>query len=213
VLALIDTHTDGLPFYFNPYAVRTVHWNTSPLIVEIMQQHGVSLPATVTTRELEVTGGSADGGYCLVGTDAGRAKRAAHVAKLARMGAAFAYKARLDGETIQSLGVIGPVRGRRCYMIDDILMTGSSVIGGAEAIVSAGALGQMVEVIISHYIGPKGAKKRLRDSRLISHIHTLDTHPNGPREADDFVTAHSICDFAVHKLTTSANFRDAGYSA
>jgi ribose-phosphate pyrophosphokinase len=213
VLVLVDTHTDGLPFYFNPYAVRTVHWNTSPLIVEIMQQRSVNVPGTVTTRELEVTAGSAASGYCLVGTDAGRAKRAAHVAKLAGMGAAFAYKARLDGETIKSLGVIGPVRDRCCYMIDDILMTGGSVIGGAEAVVAAGAWGQAVRVIISHYIGPNGAKRRLKDSGLVAGVHTLDTHPNGPREADDFVTVHSICDFAVHKLTTRENFREAGYSA
>src|SRR4029434_7492255 len=126
----------------------------------------------------------------LASTDAGRAKWVESLAKDMGVPPAFAYKSRIDGSTVESRGVNGPVRGRVVIIYDDMIRTGGSLIEAGKAYKAAGAA--EIVVIATHGLFPNNGLDRLKASVLSTRIVTTDSHPNAVKLADDFLTVTSV---------------------
>ena len=74
-----------------------------------------------------------------VSPDLGRAKLAGKFGQLLESDVAFLNKTRPEHDTAAVTEVIGRVRGKAAVMSDDMIMTGGTLIAGAEALKEAGA--------------------------------------------------------------------------
>jgi ribose-phosphate pyrophosphokinase len=81
---------------------------------------------------------------------------------------------------------------------DDMIRTGSSLAGAAQAYKDAGAV--EVSALTTHGVFPEGALQRLQDTGLFSRIATTDTHPRSRELESDFLTVHSVSDLLCAAL-------------
>ncbi len=167
---LIDLHVQGITHYFEG-AVQPVHLSARPLIATIARQLGGE-------------------DFVLACTDAGRAKWVESLANDLGVTPAFAYKRRVDGSTTEVVGVSAHVKGKRVVIYDDMIRTGSSLLGAAKAYHDAGA--QDVCAVTTHGVFPGDALDRLQKSGLFSSISTTNSHPRSTELAGDFLQVHSI---------------------
>jgi ribose-phosphate pyrophosphokinase len=93
-------------------------------------------------------------------------------------------KRRPRDDTVEVSNVIGDVAGFRCVIVDDLISTGSTLVGAAIALREKGATG--VDVVATHGVLTDGAIKVLQDAP-IDEICITDTvpFPNGQRSFDD----------------------------
>jgi ribose-phosphate pyrophosphokinase len=151
---LLDLHVASLEHYFEG-GLRTVH------------VYGKSL-VTAAARRL----GGDD--FVLACTDAGRAKWVESLANDLGITAAFVFKRRHDDSTTVT-GVSAQVAGRRVVIYDDMIRTGSSLVGAAKAYCDAGAIA--VDAIATHGLFPGDALDKLQTSGLFGQIVVTDSHP------------------------------------
>ena len=116
-------------------------------------------------------------GIVAAAPDPGRAKMAAKFAEM--LGAEFALmrKTRPEHEVASITEVSGNVRGKIAIMSDDIIVTGGTLVAGAQALKDAGAV--EVYACATHALFPPGALETLAASEL-SEITVSDTVPNDP---------------------------------
>ncbi|GAB4560452.1 MAG: ribose-phosphate pyrophosphokinase [Haliangiales bacterium] len=167
---LFDLHVSGITHYFE-HETHPVHVYGEALVAKL-------------AREL----GGDD--FVLACTDAGRAKWVSSLANELGVDAAFAYKRRLSGERTEVAGVSAHVAGKRVVIYDDMIRTGSSLLGAAEAYRNAGA--SDVVALCTHGVFPGDALDRLRASGLLSHIACTNSHPRTQSIAADDVTVVSV---------------------
>lgn len=177
-IVLLDLHTEGLPYYFDP-AVRPVHLYAKPVILEAARQLGGD-------------------NFVLASTDAGRAKWVESLALDLGVPAAFVYKQRLSGTDTKITGINADVNGRHVIVYDDMIRTGGSLINAAKAYRDAGAT--EVSVLATHGLFSGDGLTRLRKSGLINKVVVTDTHPNAVNLQDDFLEVHSIAPLLIHQL-------------
>ncbi|MDZ4718860.1 MAG: ribose-phosphate pyrophosphokinase [Roseiflexaceae bacterium] len=116
----------------------------------------------------------------VVSADMGFAKRARNFAE--QLGAPLAIiekrhslSSRSQGERLaESYSVIGDVKGRRCILVDDEIVTGNSITSAANLLIESGA--QLVSAAIVHSWFAPGAAERIRSSALTELV-TTDTLP------------------------------------
>lgn len=154
-ILLFDLHSEGIPHYFEG-ELTAVHVYGKPLIRAAAQRLG-------------------QGNFVLGCTDAGRAKWVESLANDLGVQAAFVFKRRLDGENTEVTAVSAQVRGRRVIIYDDMIRTGGSLLGAAQAYQSAGA--SSLAVIATHGIFPNDAFSKLHASGLFTDIVCTDSHP------------------------------------
>ena len=152
---LMDLHSEGIPHYFEG-ATTAVHMLAKPLICEIARKIGGK-------------------SFVLGSTDAGRAKWVAKLANELGVDAAFIYKRRLDGETTEVTAVNAAVEGCHVVIYDDMIRTGSSLLGAGRGYREAGA--SALSVIATHGLFPGDALDRLSEAGLFGHIVCTDSHP------------------------------------
>jgi ribose-phosphate pyrophosphokinase len=152
---LLDLHVATIAHYFEG-GIRSVHVYGKPLVM-------------AAARRL---GGDS---FVLACTDAGRAKWVESLANDLGVEAAFVYKRRLDGSKTAVTGVSAHVAGKRVVIYDDMIRTGSSLIGAARAYREAGAAS--IDAIATHGIFPGGALAALRETDLFGTIVVSDSHP------------------------------------
>ena len=162
---LVDLHAAGLEHYFDDH-VRTVHVYAKPLVSALCRRLGGD-------------------DFVLACTDAGRAKWVESLANDMGVDASFVFKQRLDGARTRVTAVSAQVSGARVIIYDDMIRTGGSLLGAAEAYTDAGAAS--VCAVTTHGVFPPGALARLRDSGLIDQVACTDTHPRARSAA----AAHS----------------------
>ena len=170
-IILLDLHVQGITHYFEG-AVQPVHVSARPLIADLAA----------------ALGGGDD--FVLACTDAGRAKWVEGLAGDLGVTPAFAYKRRIDGANTEVVGVSAHVQGKRVVIYDDMIRTGSSLLGAAKAYRDAGAID--VSAVTTHGVFPGDALERLRDSGLFSSIATTDSHPRSLELSGDFLKVHTI---------------------
>ncbi len=98
-------------------------------------------------------------GFVVVSPDPGGTKRARYIANLLDAPMAFVDKRRPKDDVAEILNVVGDVDGMRAVVIDDLISTGSTLVGVANALVSSGAIS--VDVLATHGVLSDGAVERL----------------------------------------------------
>jgi ribose-phosphate pyrophosphokinase len=120
----------------------------------------------------------------IVSPDTGGALRARRMARILDAPIAVIDKRRPRDDTAEVVYVIGEVAGFKAIIVDDLISTGSTLIGAAYALREKGATG--VDVVATHGVFSEGAVQRLHDAP-IDEICVTDTipFPNGQRSFDD----------------------------
>ena len=167
---LIEPHTDALPFYFAPHA-RTGVIDVSPTIERLCRDAGGAE-------------------FVMASTDAGRVKAVQRLAERLSVPAAIAHKQRLGPDRTRVVALLGDVRGRRVVIYDDMVRSGSSLLGAARACLDAGAT--CVSAVVTHAVLPKDSLDRIRATGLIERLAATDTHPAAARLAGGFLRVESI---------------------
>lgn len=179
-IVLMDIHSEGIPHYFEA-GIRPVHLYCKPVIME-------------AAREL---GGEA---FVLAATDAGRAKWVESLANDMGVDAAFVTKRRLSGTHTEVSSVNADVAGRSIVIYDDMVRTGSSLIGAAEAYHKAGA--SDISVVTTHGLFPDNALERLRSSGFFRKIVCTNTHPRAVALACDFLEVKPVGKLIAETIAT-----------
>ena len=172
-LVLMDLHTAGIPYYFEG-DIHAWHLYAKPVILD-------------AARAL----GAEESGFVLACTDAGRAKWVESLANDLGVEAAFVFKRRLGDTQTEISGISADVDGKRVVIYDDMIRSGSSLMGAARAYLDAGA--DQVSAITTHGLFPGQALQKIKDSGLIKRIICTDTHPRAHDLADGvFLEAMSV---------------------
>ena len=175
---LLDLHVSGITHYFE----RDIH--------------PVHVYASSVIKEAIVRCGGDD--YVLACTDAGRAKWVQSLASDLGVEAAFAYKRRLGDGRTEVTGVSAHVEGKTVVIYDDMIRTGSSLIGAAAAYQEAGATS--ISGIATHGVLPERSLERLRVSGLFERIVCTDSHPRVLELQGDFLEIASIAPVLAEEL-------------
>jgi ribose-phosphate pyrophosphokinase len=110
----------------------------------------------------------------VVSPDIGGTARARNLARLLDAPIAIIDKRRPRDDDVEILNVIGDVEGKPCVVIDDLVSTGSTLIGAAKALRANGAVS--VDVVATHGVLSNGALQRLH-AAPIDEICITDTIP------------------------------------
>ena len=153
---LLDLHVASLAHYFEG-GIRPVHVYGKPIVIAAARR---------------LCGGE---DFVLACTDAGRAKWVESLANDLGVDAAFVYKRRLSGTKTEVSGVSAQVQGKRVIIYDDMIRTGSSLVGAARAYAEAGATA--IDAIATHGVFPGDALSRIRATGLFGQLVVTDSHP------------------------------------
>lgn len=138
-LMLIDAHTPSLEGFFG---LPIDHLTAIPILARA---------AAPSIRDNTV----------VVAPDLGAVKRARAYGRLLQLPIAFIHKTRLDGEEVETHGVIGEVRNRRPLIVDDMLSTGATLKAAIDALRAAGA-SDPIMVAVTHALVVGRARDVLR---------------------------------------------------
>ncbi|MEY4070954.1 MAG: hypothetical protein RL721_1568 [Candidatus Eisenbacteria bacterium] len=164
-LVLLDPHDESLPFFF------AASWRASVLPTDTLVE--------VVARRLGGTG------LVLASPDAGRAARVQRVAERLGAATAFVHKRRLGPERTEVVGLVGEVRDRNVVLHDDLVRSGSTLLGAARALREAGAA--RVSAFVTHAVLPGETLGRIEDSRLLDALVVTDSHPRASDLAGAFL--------------------------
>ena len=178
-ITLLDPHGDGLPHAFGP------GWCVEALPIE-----GWLVPFV---RRL------AEGQDVVLGSvDVGRAKWVERMASRLGVSAAFAHKRRLGPDRTEVVALLADVKDRHVILMDDMIRSGSSMLGAAAAYRAAGA--RRVSAYATHGVLPGDALARLEASGLLTHLTTTDSHPSALRQAGAFLEVLTIAPWLAAHL-------------
>jgi ribose-phosphate pyrophosphokinase len=182
---LVDLHVEGLTHYFE----------------------GDLHPVHVYAKDIVVAAARRLGGDDLVlaCTDAGRAKWVVSLAFDLAADVAFVYKRRVDGSETEVTGVSAQVEGRTVVIYDDMIRTGGSLLGAADAYLEAGA--ERIYAISTHGVFCAEALDRIAASGLIAGVACTDTHPSAVALAGDFLAVDSVAPLLAARLREGAGGR------
>ena len=117
-----------------------------------------------------------------VSPDVGRAKFARRFGKMLEADLAILNKTRPEHDTAEVTEVIGHVEGKVAITIDDMILTGGTLIAGAKALREAGAT--EVYACATHGLFPGGAFEKIEASEL-TQVTVTDTVPIDPINRPD----------------------------
>jgi ribose-phosphate pyrophosphokinase len=117
-----------------------------------------------------------------VSPDVGRAKFARRFAQMLEADLAILNKARPEHDRAEVTEVIGEVEGKVAVMIDDMILTGGTLIAGATALRKEGA--SEVYACATHGLFPSGAFEKIGESEL-AQVTVTDTVPIDPINRPD----------------------------
>ena len=105
-------------------------------------------------------------------TDAGGVERARAFAKRLNAPPAIIDKRREQANVAEVMNIIGDVRGRNCFMVDDLIDTAGTLLKGAEALFASGAEG--VSACATHAVLSEPRSSAFRNSALMEVVVTFD---------------------------------------
>ncbi len=117
-----------------------------------------------------------------VSPDVGRAKFARRFGQMLEADLAILNKTRPEHDTAEVTEVIGHVEGKVAIMIDDMILTGGTLIAGAKALREAGAT--EVYACATHGLFPGAAFEKIEASEL-TQVTVTDTVPIDPINRPD----------------------------
>lgn len=154
-VVMLDLHAEGIPFYFEG-TLRPVHLYAKSVLLEAIRSLGIE--DTV-----------------LACTDAGRAKWVESLANDLGLDAGFIFKRRLSGEKTEVAAVSARVAGQHVILYDDMIRTGSSLVGAARAYRDAGAT--RISAVATHGVLPGESLEKVLGSGLFDTLICTDSHP------------------------------------
>ena len=184
---VLDPHSDGLPHYFAPGLGATAIGIES-LVERIARRVG-------------------NHGFVLASADAGRAKWVQRIARHMDVPAAFVHKRRLGPDRTEVVALVADVRGKTVVICDDMIRTGASMLGAAQAYRDAGAA--RVFAIATHGVLPGDALARLEFSGLIEQLFTTDSHPRATALAGRFLRIESVAALLTESLSAEVALEDS----
>jgi len=119
----------------------------------------------------------------VVSPDVGGTRRARDIARLVDGPLAIVEKRRPKDDVAEVLNVIGEVEGMHAVVVDDLISTGTTLVGVAHALLDQGA--RSVDVMATHGVLVEGAIERL-SAAPIDQIVVTDSIPN-PNHHDKLV--------------------------
>ena len=149
--------------------------------------HMTALP--LFARYYRETLGLHGDGVVAVSPDPGRAKMATKFAQMLDADFALMNKQRPAHDVASVNEVVGDVGGKVAIMSDDIIVTGGTLVAGAQALLEAGAT--KVYACATHGLFPEDALQKLADSELAS-VAVTDTVPIGELNRPDKLTVLTI---------------------
>jgi ribose-phosphate pyrophosphokinase len=179
-ILLLDLHSEGIPHYFGG-SLRPVHVYGRPVV----------------ERAARSLFGGPDG-FVLACTDAGRAKWVESLANDLGVPASFVFKRRLDSSRTEVTALSAQVDGRDVVIYDDMIRTGSSLVGAARAYRAAGA--RRLAAVATHGVFPGDALRRIAESGLFTNLVVTDSHPNARHLACDFLRVESCAELFLPHL-------------
>jgi ribose-phosphate pyrophosphokinase len=156
----MDLHAGQVQGFFD---IPVDHMTALPLFAQHFRDQGLSGEGVVS-----------------VAPDAGRAKMGVKFAQMVEGDFAIMHKTRPAHDVAAISEVTGDVRGKRCLVGDDVIMTGGTIISGARALKEAGAT--EVHVFATHAIFAKGALDRFAEAEEVDRLIVTDTVPIDPRD-------------------------------
>jgi ribose-phosphate pyrophosphokinase len=151
-----------------------------------------------------------DSDLVVVSPDAGRVRVAEKFADRLHSPLAILHKRRrADVRNVSetTLEVVGDVEGRRCVLVDDMIDTAGTIVGGAEVLKKFGA--EEVFAVATHGILSDPAIDRIKNS-VISELVVTNTVPLPPEKRVDKITVLSIAPLLAN--TIEAVFMDKSVS-
>jgi ribose-phosphate pyrophosphokinase len=183
-IMMMDLHAD-ITHYFEG-TIQPSHQHSKPIVIECIKELGIE-------------------NTVLASPDTGRAKWVESLATEMKMPAAVALKSRISGSETELKAISGNVKNKRVIIFDDMIRTGGSLIGAAQAYKNAGA--SEIYVIATHGILPGQALKRLQDSELFKQVIVTDTHKNTQElkkiHTDGFFQVKSIIPIFAKAITSA----------
>ena len=144
----------------------------------------------------------------VVAADEGASKRARNVAQSLDAPLAIIEKRRsANDEHAEALNVIGDVGGRRAIMIDDEILSASTLVGGAELLKTRGAIA--VYAGITHAVLSGTAISRIQESE-IEELVVTDTIPLAPEKLISQLTVLSVASLIGEAITRIHTGRSVG---
>jgi ribose-phosphate pyrophosphokinase len=167
---LLEPHAQHLKQYFSPTADEVP---AVPLLVNDIQRNHLKR----WTKDECV----------LVFADAGAAKRFEEVPSILGLEQAYIHKSRPDNDERPAVkGITGNVQGRHCFIVDDEILTGNTLIKDAELLKAQGAASIHMFAVHGVFADRKSTQaelmKRLSDSP-VDEIVVTDTVPMGNKAA------------------------------
>ena len=142
----VDLHSGQIQGFFNfPFD----HLTALPLLAEYLQKD-IRVPQDIV----------------VVAPDAGRVKTAERLRELLHADIAYINKrrSRHEAHRIEEMRVVGPVAGRPCVLIDDMIDTAGTMTEGARALSAEGA--EEIYVVATHAVLSGKAVQRLAESPI-----------------------------------------------
>ena len=184
----MDLHAGQIQGFFT---IPVDHMTALPLFANHFRDLGLHGPGVVS-----------------VAPDAGRAKHAVRFAEMIDAEFAIMHKTRPEHDAASVTEVTGRVRDRVAIIGDDAIMTGGTLLAGAQALLEHGATA--VWVFATHGLFSGAALERFVESDLTGIVVT-DTVPIDPRRRPDTMTVLTVSGLLVETIMNV--FADESVSA
>jgi ribose-phosphate pyrophosphokinase len=155
-MVTMDLHSDQIQGFFN---VPVDHLYASSVFVPYLQS--LNLPNLV-----------------MASPDTGGAKRANTYAKFLNTELVLCYKQRSRANVVDTMTIIGDVKGKDVVLVDDIIDTGGTIVKAAGLMKEEGA--NSVRAMCTHAVFSRDAVEKLENS-VLDEIITTDTLPRGEK--------------------------------
>ena len=154
---MYDLHAEGITYYFNQN-VQTYHQYCKEIIKKMC---------------LDIYGKRKD--WVLASADSGRVKWIESLAKDIGVNSAFIFKQRISGSETKVTGINADVEGKDIIIFDDMIRSGSSLIGASAAYKEKGC--KNVHIVATHGVFCCDGIKKLADCKNINSVNVINTYP------------------------------------
>jgi len=176
----LDLHSAQIQGFFD---IPVDHLLATPVLVNYIREHGLVTKETV-----------------VVSPDVGNVKRARNYATQLDCPLVIIDKRRPRPNVSEVMNIIGEVKGRRCFIFDDLIDTAGTLVNGAEALVAQGA--ESIYACASHAVLSGQACERLLNSPIEKVIVTnsIDQSQIGLDHKLSVVTIAPLLAEAIHRI-------------
>lgn len=177
---MMDLHSLGTQYYFEQN-MHPVHLTSTAVIDHII--------ADISKNSRQIV---------LASADMGRAKWIEKMSLRLGIEGAYIMKKRLSGSETAVEALNADVNGKDVLIFDDMIRSGNSIIGAAQAYKSIGA--RNIFVVCVHGVFVNDAFQKLKQCGIIKSVYCTNTHAVTQSFSDDFLKVYDISDVILTGL-------------